>query len=584
MSGTTELSFIRRYVFSTDHKVIGRQFLFTALAFFTLGGTLAMLMRTQLAWPWQEIPVLGKLLYGNTGNILAPEAYPALVTMHGTIMIFFFIIPILSGALGNFLIPLMIGARDMAFPRLNLLSYWVMVPAFLVMLAGFFVATGTAAAGWTSYVPLSALPDMIPGSETGQTLWVISLMLVGTSSLMGAINYITTIVMLRAPGMDMFRLPMTIWALFVTAILVTFATPVLTAALILLLLERSIGTLFFTVGAGGQAILWQHLFWFYSHPAVYIMILPAMGIASDVISTFSRKPLFGYKPMVYAIMAIAGLGFIVWGHHMFISGMNPLLGMTFMTSTMMIALPSAIKTFNWLGTLWRGDLHLTAPMLNALAFVSTFVIGGLSGVYTAATPVDIFLHDTYWIVGHIHYVLFGGSVFGVFAAVQYWFPKMFGRMMNDGWGKIHFALTFVSFNLVFLPMFILGAYGMPRRIADPYQYDMFAPLQGLNQFMTISLYVLALTQVFFFVNVFYSLVRGKAAPSNPWQANTLEWTVSSPPPHENFHKVPTVYRGPYEYSSPLVAEDWLPQDRFVDGARPPAVPESPYPAASPASD
>jgi len=584
MSGTTELSFVRRYVFSTDHKVIGRQFLFTALAFFTLGGTLAMLMRTQLAWPWQEIPVLGKLLYGNSGNILAPEAYPALVTMHGTIMIFFFIIPILSGALGNFLIPLMIGARDMAFPRLNLLSYWVMVPAFLVMLAGFFVATGTAAAGWTSYVPLSARPDMIPGSETGQTLWVISLMLVGTSSLMGAINYITTIVMLRAPGMDMFRLPMTIWALFVTAILVTFATPVLTAALILLLLERSIGTLFFTVGAGGQAILWQHLFWFYSHPAVYIMILPAMGIASDVISTFSRKPLFGYKPMVYAIMAIAGLGFIVWGHHMFISGMNPLLGMTFMTSTMMIALPSAIKTFNWLGTLWRGDLHLTAPMLNALAFVSTFVIGGLSGVYTAATPVDIFLHDTYWIVGHIHYVLFGGSVFGVFAAVQYWFPKMFGRMMNDGWGKIHFALTFVSFNLVFLPMFILGAYGMPRRIADPYQYDMFAPLQGLNQFMTISLYVLALTQVFFFVNVFYSLVRGKAAPSNPWQANTLEWTVSSPPPHENFHKVPTVYRGPYEYSSPLVAEDWLPQDRFVDGARPPAVPESPYPAASPASD
>ncbi|MGH2620557.1 MAG: cytochrome c oxidase subunit I [Anaerolineales bacterium] len=584
MSGTAELSFIRRYVFSTDHKVIGRQFLFTALAFFTLGGTLALLMRTQLAWPWQEIPVLGKLLYGNSGNILAPEAYPALVTMHGTIMIFFFIIPILSGALGNFLIPLMIGARDMAFPRLNLLSYWVMVPGFLVMLAGFFVATGTAAAGWTSYVPLSALRDMIPGSETGQTLWVISLMLVGTSSLMGAINYITTIVMLRAPGMGMFRLPMTIWALFVTAILVTFATPVLTAALILLLLDRSIGTLFFTVGAGGQAILWQHLFWFYSHPAVYIMILPAMGIASDVISTFSRKPLFGYKPMVYAIMAIAGLGFIVWGHHMFISGMNPLLGMTFMTSTMMIALPSAIKTFNWLGTLWRGDLHLTAPMLNALAFVSTFVIGGLSGVYTAATPVDIFLHDTYWIVGHIHYVLFGGSVFGVFAAVQYWFPKMFGRMMNDTWGKIHFALTFVSFNLVFLPMFILGAYGMPRRVADPYQYDMFAPLQGLNQFMTISLYVLALTQVFFFVNVFYSLVRGKAAPSNPWQANTLEWTISSPPPHENFHKVPTVYRGPYEYSSPLVAEDWLPQDRFVDGARAPAVPGSPYPAASPASD
>ena len=584
MTSTTELSFVRRYVFSTDHKVIGRQFLFTALAFFTLGGTLAMLMRTQLAWPWKEIPIFGKLLYGSTGNILAPEAYPALVTMHGTIMIFFFIIPILSGAFGNFLIPLMIGARDMAFPRLNLISYWVMVPAFLVMLASFFVGTGTAAAGWTSYVPLSALRDMIPGSEAGQTLWIISLMLVGTSSLMGAINYITTIVMLRAAGMSMFRLPMTIWALFVTAILVTFATPVLTAALILLLLDRSVGTLFFQVGQGGQAILWQHIFWFYSHPAVYIMILPAMGMASDVISTFSRKPLFGYKPMVYAIMAIAGLGFIVWGHHMFVSGMNPLLGMTFMTSTMMIALPSAIKTFNWLGTLWRGNLQLTAPMLNGLAFVSTFVIGGLSGIYSAATPVDIYLHDTYWIVGHIHYVLFGGSVFGVFAAVQYWFPKMFGRMMNDTWGKVHFILTFSTFNLVFFPMFVLGAYGMPRRIADPYQYDMFAPLQGLNQFMTFSLYVLALTQIVLFVNLFYSLARGKVASANPWQANTLEWTVSSPPPHENFHKVPTVYRGPYEYSSPLVTEDWLPQDRFVDGARPPRVKEAPQPAVSPASD
>ncbi|MCZ6530982.1 MAG: cbb3-type cytochrome c oxidase subunit I [Chloroflexi bacterium] len=580
MTETAELSFVRRYVFSTDHKVIGKQFLFTAMGFFTLGGILALLMRTQLAWPWQEIPVIGKLLFGSGGNILPPETYPALVTMHGTIMIFFFIIPILSGALGNFLIPLMIGAKDMAFPRLNLFSYWVMVPAFIVMLASFFVATGPAAAGWTSYVPLSILKDAIPGSEMGQTLWVLSMMLVGTSSILGAINYITTIVMLRAPGMDMFRLPMTIWALFVTAILATFATPVLTAALILMFLDRTIGTLFFAAGEG-QVILWQHLFWFYSHPAVYIMILPAMGVASDIISTFSRKPLFGYKPMVYSIMAIAALGFTVWGHHMFVSGMNPLLGLTFMTSTMLIALPSAIKTFNWLGTLWGGNLQLRAPMLNALAFVSTFVIGGLSGIFSAATPVDIFLHDTYWIVGHIHYVLFGGSLFGVFAGVQYWFPKMFGRMMSDGWGRIHFILTFVTFNLIFLPMFVLGGYGMPRRIADPYVYEMFTNLQGLNQFMTYALYVLALSQFILAGNFFYSLFRGKVAGKNPWKANTLEWTLDSPPPHENFEHIPTVYRGPYEYSSPLVSADWLAQDQYLDGTKPPEV--MPAPAVSPAA-
>ncbi|MCI0398760.1 MAG: cbb3-type cytochrome c oxidase subunit I [Chloroflexi bacterium] len=560
------LSFWRKYVFSTDHKVIGKQFLFSSLFFFTVGGLLAMFIRTQLAWPWQEIPVVGRLLFSSTGNILSPEGYPALVTMHGTIMIFFFIIPILSGAFGNFLIPLMIGARDMAFPRINMISYWIMVPAFVVMLLGFFVEGGTAAAGWTSYVPLSALPDMVPGSGMGQTLWLISLLLVGTSSTMGAINYITTIVMLRAEGMHMFRLPMTIWALFITAVLVVLATPVLTSALILLLLDRTIGTSFFLPSGGGNPLLWQHLFWFYSHPAVYIMILPAMGMASDIIPCFARKPLFGYKPMVFSIMAIAGLGFIVWGHHMFQSGMNPVLGITFMTSTMMIALPSAIKTFNWLATLWRGQIRLTAPMLNGLAFVSTFVIGGLSGVFAAATPVDIFIHDTYWIVGHIHYVLFGGSLFGVFGAIQYWFPKMFGRMMNDTWGKVHFALTFISFNLVFFPMFILGANGMPRRIADPYNYEFLAPLQGLNQFMTISAYVLGLAQLVLFANFFVSLYRGKTAAANPWQSNTLEWTTSSPPPLENFHTTPVVQRGPYEYSSPENGEDWLPQDQLLVAA------------------
>jgi cytochrome c oxidase subunit 1 len=439
-------------------------------------------------------------------------------------------------------------------------------------LLAFFVEGGAAAAGWTSYPPLSALPDMVPGSGTGQTLWLVSLLLIGTSSLMGAINYITTIVLLRAKGMKMFRLPLTIWALFITAILVLLATPVLTSGLILLLLDRTIGTHFFLPAGGGNPLLWQHLFWFYSHPAVYIMILPAMGITSDVLATFARKPLFGYRPMVYSIMAIAGLGFIVWGHHMFVSGMNPVLGVTFMTSTMMIALPSAIKTFNWLGTLWGGQLHFTTAMLNAIAFVSMFIIGGLSGVFAAATPVDIFIHDTYWIVGHIHYVLFGGSLFGAFAGIYYWFPKMFGRLMDERMGKIHFILTFIAFNLVFFPMFILGANGMPRRLADPYNYEFLAPMQGLNQFMTYSAFVLGLAQVILVVNFIASLWRGRRATDNPWQANTLEWATTSPPPHENFVTLPTVYRGAYEYASPAVAEDYLPQHRRLEETMPQPAP------------
>jgi cytochrome c oxidase subunit 1 len=562
-------TFWRKYIFSTDHKVIGIQFLFTSLIFAVIGGGLAMLIRTQLAWPFEEIPGF----FPNSGGVMLPETYIAFVTMHGTIMIFFVIIPILSGAFGNYLIPLMIGARDMAFPRLNMWSYWLMVPAFIVMMASFFVATGPAAAGWTSYPPLSALADMVPGSEAGQTLWIISLLLVGTSSIMGAINYITTIILLRAKGMKMFFLPLTIWSLFVTAILVTLATPVLTSGLIMLLLDRTIDTHFFLPEGGGNPLTWQHIFWFYSHPAVYIMILPAMGITSDVISTFARKPLFGYKPMVYSILAIAGLGFIVWGHHMFVSGMNPILGVTFMTSTMLIALPSAIKTFNWLGTLWGGNLQLTTAMLNGVAFVAMFIIGGLTGIYSAATPVDIFIHDTYWIVGHIHYVLFGGSLFGVFAGIYYWFPKMFGRIMDERAGKIHFAFTFITFNLVFFPMFILGYNGMPRRLADPYNYEFLAPLQGLNQFMTYSAYILFVAQLVFVANFFWALFRGPKAATNPWQANTLEWATSSPPPYENFETIPVVYRGAYEYASPAVPEDYLPQDRTLNGDAPELIPE-----------
>ncbi len=568
-----ELPFIRKYIFSTDHKVIGLQFLFTTLLFLTIGGLLAMVIRTQLAWPFQEIPVLGGLLFGESKTLL-PENYIAFVTMHGTIMIFFFIIPILSGAFGNFLIPLMVGARDMAFPRINLLSYWILWPAFIMILLALGAEGGPPSAGWTSYAPLSALPNAVPGSGMGQTLWILSLLLVGAGSLLGAMNYITTILLLRAPGMHLFRMPMTVWALLITAALVLLATPVLTAALILLMLDRTVGTHFFLPIGGGQPILWQHLFWFYSHPAVYIMILPAMGIASDVISAFARKPLFGYKAMVFSIMGIAGLGFIVWGHHMFVSGMNPLLGTTFMISTMVIALPSSIKTFNWLATLFRGNIYSTTAMLNAIAFVSMFIIGGLSGVYGAATPVDVFIHDTYFVVGHLHYVLFGGSLFGVFAGIYYWFPKMFGRMLNERLGKIHFVLTFVTFNLVFFPMFILGANGMPRRIADPYVYQLWAPLQGLNQFMTISAYVLGLAQIIFAANFIYSLFKGEKAEANPWHANTLEWCAASSPPlaHGNFEMVPIVYRGPYEYSAPEVEEDWYPQNRPPVRERP-TVPE-----------
>jgi len=566
-----ELSFWRKYVFSTDHKVIGKQFLFSSLFFFAVGGLAALLIRTQLAWPFEEIPVVGRWIFPESEGIMPDSSYVSLMTMHGTLMIFFMIIPILSGAFGNFLIPLMIGADDMAFPKLNMMSYWIMWPAFILILLSFAIESGAAAAGWTSYPPLSSIPHLgqtldgevvdlwAPGSGLGQTLWLVCLLFVGTGSIMGAINYITTISLMRAPGLHMFRLPLTVWALFITAVLQLLATPVLTAALVMLLLDRGLGTLFFTAQMG-QPLLWQHIFWFYSHPAVYIMILPAMGMVSDIMATFARKPVFGYKPMVYSIAGIAGLGFIVWGHHMFQSGMSPVLGMAFMTSTMLIALPSGVKVFNWLATLWGGQLRFTSAMLNAVTFVSMFIIGGLSGIFMAATPVDIAIHDTYFIVAHIHYVLFGGSMFGVFAGVYYWFPKMFGRLLDERMGKVHWILSFIGFNGVFFPMHIQGMALMPRRIANPYEYDYLANMQGMSQFMTYCAYLLAVAQLVFFINILYSLYRGRVATErNPWRANTLEWAAPSPPPHGNFDAVPTVYRGPYEFSAPGAKEDYLPQ-------------------------
>ncbi|MCZ6480458.1 MAG: cbb3-type cytochrome c oxidase subunit I [candidate division NC10 bacterium] len=557
-----ELGFWRTYVFSTDHKTIGKQFLFLGLFMMVLGGLLALMLRWQLAWPETAVPGLSWVPepYMYEG-IIPPEFYNMLFTMHATIMIFFVVMPILVGCFGNFLIPLMIGARDMAFPTLNMLSFWIGAVAGVVMLTGFFVPGGHAATGWTAYAPLSA-KAIYTGVDWGQNIWCISLILLGISSLMGSINYITTIVNMRAPGMTWFRLPLVIWTLFVVAVLLLLALPVLTSALAMLLFDRMAGTYFFLPKGGGEPLLWQHLFWFFGHPEVYVLILPAMGIASDVLSTFSRKPIFGYRSMVYAIVGIAFLSWAVWGHHMFQSGMNPALGTGFMITTMVIAVPSAIKTFNWLGTMWGGSMVFTAAMLNTLAFVSMFVIGGLSGIFMANTPVDIFIHDTYFIVAHIHYVVFGGSVFGIFAGIYYWFPKMFGRMMNETLGKIHFWLTFVAFNCVFFPMHILGVGGMMRRIYNPTQYEFLLPLQPINVFITISAICLGLAQIPFVINFFWSLFAGKQAGLNPWQANTLEWSAPSPPPHGNWGEtLPVVYRGPYEYSSPEVAEDYLPQDR-----------------------
>jgi len=558
-----ELPFIRKYIFATDHKMIAKQFMFVSLFFLVIGGLLATMMRWQLGFPNQPMPggmLLPDAMMAPTPNgaIMLPEFYNSLLTMHGTIMIFFAIMPLLVGLFGNLLIPLQIGAEDMAFPRLNMISFWLAVPAGILMLASFAVEGGAAGAGWTSYAPLSASGEFT-GVYLGQQLWLVSLTILGFSSLVGAVNYISTVINMRAPGMTWFRMPLSTWALFVTAILILLAIPILAGALIMLLFDQTIGTGFFRPEVGGEPLLWQHLFWFFGHPEVYILILPAMGIASEVLSNRARKPIFGYHSMVLALIGIGFLGWIVWGHHMFMSGMNPLLGTSFMISTMAIAVPSAIKTFNWLATVWKGDLHLDSPMLYALAFVSMFIIGGLSGIFMASTPVDIYIHDTYFIVAHIHYVLFGGSLFAIFAGITFWYPKMFGRMMNERINKIHFAFTFVLYNLVFWPMHNLGLQGMMRRIYDFTQYEYLAPLQPMNQFISICVFFLVATQALYAFNFFWSMFRGEKAGNNPWDSNTLEWTVPSPPPHGNFPEMPVVYRGPYEYSSPESDTDFLPQ-------------------------
>src|SRR5438132_988467 len=570
-----QLGFWRKYVFSTDHKIIGIQYLITAMAMAVVGGLLSMLMRYQLAWPTSLSPIMAKIFpVAFNGGIMEPGFYISLVTMHGTIMVFFLFTAVLTGGFGNFLIPLQIGARDMAFPFLNALSYWVFLLSCIVIFSALFVTSGAPLGGWTSYAPLSAVPEAGPGQGTGVTLWITAIALFTASGLMGGLNYITTILTMRTRGMSMMRLPLTQWSLLITAILALLAFPVLLAAGILLMFDRMGGTSFFLPAgiimnqvplmghAGGHPLLWQHLFWFFGHPEVYIVILPAMGMASDILSTFCRKPIFSYRMMVYSMVSIAVLSFIVWGHHMFVSGMNPFLGSVFTLTTLLIAVPSAIKTFNWLGTIWGARIRFQVPGLFALGFVSMFVSGGLSGIFLGTSAADIQLQDTYFVVAHFHLVMAIAPLFAAFAGLYFWFPKMFGRFMNETLGKIHFWLSFIGVYCVFFPMHIIGIGGQMRRIYDPTQYAFLVPQQPVNVFISLAAFVLGSAQLVFLANFFVSIFAGKRVMErNPWHANGLEWVSAIPAGHGNFgEELPTVYRWPFDYSVPGEKEDFIPQN------------------------
>jgi cytochrome c oxidase subunit 1 len=555
------LSFWRRYIFSTDHKVIGKQYMFLALFMALVGGLLAYMMRWQLAWPETAVPGAGWIPEPTAfGGIVPPEFYNALVTMHGTIMVFFVAMPLLLGALGNFLIPLMVGAPDMAFPRLNMMSFWTIFTASLVMLASFFVPGGAAAAGWTGYPPLSA-DAVYTGVDWGITLWILALALEFASFLMGGINFLTTVVSMRAPGLTMFRLPLMVWMQITAAVLFMLSVGPLIAGAVLLLLDRTAGTSFFVAQRGGDPLLWQHLFWFFGHPEVYVILLPGVGAILEILPVFSRKPIFGYRPIVYSTIVAGALSFIVWAHHMFISGMNFKLVMPFSITTILISVPFTLIVLAMIATIWRGSLRFPTPMLFALGTLAVFIVGGLTGIFLGSAPADIFLHDTAFVVAHFHYTLFSAAIFGGFAGLYYWFPKMFGRLMSEVWGKIHFGFTFVFFNLVFGPMFLLGMGGQMRRLYDPTQYDFLKPQQPVNEWITIAAIILLIGQIPFVTNFFWSMFKGKTAGRNPWQANTLEWSAPSPPPHGNFEALPRVYHGAYVYSAPEAEEDWLPQDR-----------------------
>jgi len=552
--------FIRKWVFSLDHKVIGLQYYFLALAAVFVGMFLSLLMRIHLIWPTATLPFLGEI---------QPATYLSLLTMHGTIMVFFVLTTAPQGGFGNYFLPIQIGAPDMAFPVLNMLSFWTTFLGFIVLLAAFFVTGGAPLHGWTGYAPLSALRSM-PGEELGADLWITSIAIFCIGALMGALNFITTTLDMRAKGMSMMRMPLTVWSWFITAILGLLAFGVLLSAGILLLMDRNLGTSFFvplvtlngqlTGHKGGSPLLWQHLFWFFGHPEVYIAILPAMGLCSQLLSVFSRKPIFGYKAMVYAMLSIGFLGFMVWGHHMFMSGMSPYTAFAFSIMTMGIGVPSAIKTFNWLGTLWHGRIRFTSPMLFAIGFVSLFVTGGISGPFLAQPVLDIYLHETYFVIAHFHLIMGVASIFGIFAATYYWFPKMFGRMMNETLAKLHFWLTFVGAYAIFMPMHYSGMAGQLRRYSQGTEVAWIKALTPIQVFISIAAFITIASQFIFLFNLFWSMAKGKKASDNPWEATTLEWTTATPPPHDNFGgRTPVVHNGPYEYSVPGAPKDFVMQ-------------------------
>ncbi len=545
-------TFLSKYVFSFDHKVIAKQFLWYGIAFLGIGGMMAILIRWTLAFPGEAFPILGPLLFPDTNGVVPPDTYAMLFTLHGTIMIFYAITPLLIGAFGNYCIPLMIGARDMVFPTLNMLSFWLAVVSAILLLASLVTPLGGAAGGWTSYPTLSTL---IGSPGVGQTLWTTALFVLGVSSTMGAVNYIATIITLRAPGMGYFDMPLTIWGLWLTAILNAIFLPVLGAGLLLLTFDRVFGTTFFLAGAAatsgsGDPVLFQHVFWIFGHPEVYILILPAWGVVSDLLSFFSRKPAFAAKATALSMTVITILSTLVYGHHMYTTQMSPLLTQSFMLLTMTISIPSAVFFANWLGTIWKGSIRFHTPMLFALGVVFVFGLGGLTGLYLATVSTDLYLHDTYFVVGHFHYTMAASVLLGGFAGTYFWFPKMFGRMMNEKLGKIHFWITMFGLNGVFMGMMIVGYAGMHRRIYNPFVYEFLQNLIPINTFITISALTMGFAQLFFVYNFIHSIYRGKESGQNPWEVGTLEWTIPSPAPHYNFAEIPVVKCGPHEFGNP----------------------------------
>ncbi len=550
-------TFISKYVFSFDHKVIAKQFLWYSIFFLGVGGMMALMIRWTLAYPGQAFPVLGHLMFPHNAGVVPPDTYAMLFTMHGTIMIFYAITPLLIGCFGNLLIPLQIGARDMCFPTLNMLSFWFAALSGVFVLAGLVTPLGAAAGGWTSYPTLSTL---IGSPGVGQTLWCMAIFSLGVSSTMGAVNYITTVIVLRAPGMGWFDMPLATWGLFLTAVLNAIFVPVLGAGVLLLIFDRVFGTTFFLAGAAatsgrGDPILFQHVFWIFGHPEVYILILPAWGIVSDHLSYFARKPAFGYKATALSMTAIAILSTLVYGHHMFTTQMSPLLTQSFMTLTMTISIPSAVFFANWLGTIWKGSIRFDSPMLFALGVVFVFGLGGLTGLYLGTVTTDLFLHDTYFVVGHFHYTMAASVLLGGFGAVYFWWPKMFGTLMNEKLAKLHFWGTMIGLNGVFTGMLLIGYGGMHRRLYNPFVYDFMEKLVPLNTFTTICALLMGASQFFFLINIWWTFKYGKEAGNNPWNVGTLEWTVPSPTPVHNFDTIPVVQCGPHELGNPALSGD-----------------------------